>query len=94
MLDKLKKNLKDGALTIPESMESSRSDIESICRKVVGSLNIKNNDDKPTVSTRKAHNWMQISKNFGIVSNLKQNTTFTLTVMNSLRSASEIWTRN
>ncbi|MCB5279611.1 MAG: DEAD/DEAH box helicase family protein [Candidatus Cloacimonetes bacterium] len=51
--DKLKKDLKNGTLIIPEEVESSRSDIESICRKVAGSLNIKNNDDKRAISYRK-----------------------------------------
>lgn len=51
--DKLKKDLKDGNLTIPESTEKSRPEIEAICREVSGSLNIKNNDDKRTVTYRK-----------------------------------------
>lgn len=51
--DKFKKDLKSGALLLPECVEQSRSDIESVCRKVAGSLNIKNNDDKRVITYRK-----------------------------------------
>ncbi len=52
--DTLRRVLKDGTLSIPEHFEGQRTQIEEVLRKVSGRLEIKDADDRRTVSTRQA----------------------------------------
>lgn len=51
--DKLKIDLKEKRVQIPEEYGELKDQIQDICREVCGSINIKNNDDKRTVVLKK-----------------------------------------
>jgi len=52
--DSLKKALKDGTLTVPETFAAQLPQIKDVLRKLSGKLEIKNADDRQQVRTRQA----------------------------------------
>jgi type III restriction enzyme len=51
--DKLKTDIKENKLKIPEEFEPVKAEITALARKVCSSLNIKNNSDKKTIKLNK-----------------------------------------
>lgn len=51
--DKLKIDLKEDKVQIPVEFSEMKDQIISICKQVCGKINVKNNDDKRTVSLKK-----------------------------------------
>lgn len=51
--DKLKIDIKDNKLNVPEEYEHVKAEITALARKVCGSLNIKNNSDKRPIKLNK-----------------------------------------
>jgi type III restriction enzyme len=51
--DKLKIDIKDNKLNVPEDYEHVKADITALARKVCSGLNIKNNSDKKTIKLNK-----------------------------------------
>jgi type III restriction enzyme len=52
--DSLKKALKDGTLTVPETFTAQLPQIKDVLRKLAGKLEIKNADERQQVRTRQA----------------------------------------
>lgn len=52
--DKLRTDIKNNAVNLPEELQDHAEQITSVLKKVAGSLNIKNADDKKTVVLNKA----------------------------------------
>ncbi|SBW14715.1 hypothetical protein BR10RB9215_C11553 [Brucella sp. 10RB9215] len=53
VLDKLRKALKDGTLTLPDEHAAHLPQIKEVLRKIAGKLDIKNADERETVRVRK-----------------------------------------
>jgi type III restriction enzyme len=52
--DSLRRALKEGTILLPPAFEAQRAQVEEILKKVAGKLNIKNSDERKTVSPRRA----------------------------------------
>ena len=51
--DKLKLDLKDGKVNLPQEYEDSKEKIIKVMKKIAGNLNIKNKDDKRAINVNK-----------------------------------------
>ena len=51
--DKLKSALSNNSIILPPEIENYKGDIQLVCAKIAGKLNVKNNDDKRKVVLRK-----------------------------------------
>jgi type III restriction enzyme len=52
--DTLRKALRDGTLQLPESFQAQLPQVKEVLRKLAGKLDIKNADERRTISTRQA----------------------------------------